>query len=66
MNQIKKDRARIGRIYSQRCSGIVIPIMEVPAIFKVGMDALEGGADDQAIGDALLAAVEKVRCDEQL
>lgn len=59
----KNDSARISRIYSQRCSGKVIPIIEVPRIYGIARDLLDGGADDQAIGDAMLAYVEKVRCE---
>lgn len=55
------DEKRIERAYLSRCSGIAINVMDIPKVFKVGKDALDGGADDAALGDAIAAFVETIR-----
>lgn len=60
--QQNADAARIQRIYGQRCSGITIPILKTVDVFKVGEAAIAQGADDAALGDAIAAYVETIRC----
>jgi len=52
---------RIERIYAQRCSGIAIPIMKIGDVFKVAERAIDAGADDQALGDAIRQYVDTIR-----
>ena len=57
----KAASARVSRIYAQRCSGVQINILDTVKVFKVGMEALIAGGDDQTIGDTIAAFVETIR-----
>jgi hypothetical protein len=58
----KKDiDRRITKAFNARCSGIPIPMMSIPGIFRVGREAIAAGADDEALGDAIAKAVELVK-----
>lgn len=42
--------ARVERLFYQYCTGIQIPVLKLPALFKLGVEAAEAGKDDGAIG----------------
>lgn len=58
---LNTDRKRVERAFYARCSGIAVNIMDIPRIFDAGMKAIESGADDAALGDAIAAFVETIR-----
>jgi hypothetical protein len=62
MTKAEKKRidSRISRVYSQSCHGIQIPIMEMSKIFKIGLDAVAAGADDDELGRRMRAYVDQV------
>jgi hypothetical protein len=55
--------ARISRLYGVNCSGITIPMLEIPAIFKVARAAVaaDPAMDDAALAAVIVAKVEEVR-----
>ena len=59
--QIAADEKRIERIYYQRCNGVQISIMDIGRVFKAGQVAVNAGADDTQVGDAIVAFVETIR-----
>jgi hypothetical protein len=66
MAKISKKQARLNdlrvqRVYGERCSGIQINVMDIGKVFKIGTDAIVAGADDQKLGDLLVAFVETIR-----
>jgi len=54
-------KARINRVYSARCSGIQIPMMEVLKVWEVGMASCLLGDSDDVLGDKILAYVDTIR-----
>ncbi len=59
--QQKIDEYRINRAYAKNCSGLQIDIMNIGAVFKAGERAIAAGADDVALGVALLDFVNTIR-----
>lgn len=57
----KKLDAMIDRIYRENCSGIVIPMLSIPKIFKAGRDAWNNTESEEAVKNAVLMTVETVR-----
>ena len=57
----KATDARIDRIYSKRCSGIQVNVMDLGKIFDHARKIAATGADDAALGDSLLAYVNIIR-----
>lgn len=52
---------KVTRLASRAVAGIVIPIMEIPAICKVGQKAAAEGADDAGITAAMAAYIKTIR-----
>ena len=52
--------AEISAIYYAHCSGIVIPMLQIPSIFAAARAARERGEDMRA---AIVARVDAIRCD---
>jgi hypothetical protein len=59
--QKKKDDARIQRLYTARCSGIQINIMDIGKVFKVAEAGIVAGMDDATLGDVIFAYVNEIR-----
>jgi hypothetical protein len=58
--QNKADKA-IDKVYNECCSGITIPMMQIPNIFAEGRKALAEGRD---LKQAIVAFVETIRTDK--
>ena len=56
----KKAKARVEKIYYDRCRGMQIDIMKISQVFAVGVAAVQAGDDDQAIGDKVFAFVQSI------
>jgi len=52
---------RINALYCRLCSGVQIDIMDIGKVFKAGYAAIEGGATDEALGEAIVAFVQTIR-----
>lgn len=57
----KLAETKVERAYYKRCSGITINIMDIPKVFKVGLQAIEDGLDGEALEDCIAAYVETIR-----
>lgn len=58
----KAAEKQVEQAYYSMCSGVVINIMDIPKVFKVGLDALANGADDvelQAVIYTFVRSIEK-------
>ncbi len=55
-----KAEKRIDAAFTATSRGVLIPILEIPGIFKAGRAAIAAGADDAALAEAIKAAVTKV------
>ena len=53
--------ARIQRLYSLRCSGIQINIMDIGKVFKVAEAGIAANMDDAQLGDVIHAYVNQIR-----
>ncbi len=53
--------ARIQRAYGLACSGIQINLLDIPKVYAEGRKAIEAGADDAALQEAIKAFVAKIR-----
>lgn len=51
---------KIEAIYYKRCSGIAVPILKISEIFEAGRVAIMEGLDDEALGDRILEATQRV------
>ena len=49
----KAAEEKVSKLFAQNCSGIRIPIMKLPALMKLGLDALAVGKTDKEVGDLL-------------
>jgi hypothetical protein len=49
----KQTEDRVSRLFHQNCTGIQIPMMKLPALMKLGVEAVEAGKTDKEIGDLL-------------
>lgn len=61
----KQDKAndnRISVIYGRECSGVQIPMLEIPNIFRRGREAIAAGADDAALAKTIIEYVAAIRC----
>jgi hypothetical protein len=54
----KKLDKEIGRIYHANCSGIQIPMMDIPKVFAAGRRAYVEGRD---MKDAIVSYVDSIR-----
>jgi hypothetical protein len=64
MRKTKEEKAleaRITRLYGQVASGVQIPMMEVPKVWKVAHAAVAAGESDEQVASAIAAYVAKVR-----
>jgi hypothetical protein len=59
--QKKAMDRRIEQAYYRRCSGIQIDIMDIGKVFAAGRTALENGADEAGLEDAIVQFVETIR-----
>jgi len=59
--EIKARDARIQKAYLATCSGIQIPILDMPKVWKVGIASIERGADDATLGADIRSFVETIR-----
>lgn len=59
--QLKKVDARINRAYVTSCQNVQIPMMKIPEVFKVGREAIEAGADDEALKAKIVEFVQTIR-----
>jgi hypothetical protein len=59
--QKKLNDQRIQRLYSARCSGIQIDIMDIGKVFAVAEAGIVAGLDDQGLGDVIFAYVNGIR-----
>lgn len=59
--QKKLNDSRINRLYSQRCSGVQINIMDIGKVFKVAEAGIVAGMDDQQLGDVIVAYANEIR-----
>lgn len=59
--QQKIDENRINRAFNQACSGVQIPMLDIPKVFRAGQAAIDAGADDAALTEAVVAFVETIR-----
>jgi len=59
--QKKIDDARIDKQYGLRCSGIQIDIMDISKVFREGQKAIDNGADDATLGQAIFDFVQTIR-----
>ena len=57
----KLNDERIERAFYRHCSNIQIDVMHLSKVFAVGRSAIANGADDDALGAALLAFVNTIR-----
>ena len=59
----KAQNDRISRIYTRRCSGVQVNIMDLDKIDKVAKDALAADPviSDEALGDKIAAFVQTIR-----
>jgi len=59
--QEKIDDARIEKQYGLRCGGIQIDIMDISKVFREGQKAIDNGADDATLGQAIFDFVQTIR-----
>jgi len=61
--QEKINEARINSLYSKRCSGIQIDIMDIGKVFKAGEAAIAANSaiSDEALEDAIYNFVQTIR-----
>lgn len=59
--QIKAAEKRVEKAYYARCSGIEINVMDIHKVFKVGMEAIAFGANDEVLGDKVFEFVQTIR-----
>ena len=52
---------RIERLYYASCSGVTIPLFDIPKVFAAGRVAVADGADDAAVTAAIVAFVATIR-----
>ena len=52
---------RIETVFYARCPRVQVGILDIGKIFKVGYAAIREGADDQVIGDRLVAFIATIR-----
>jgi hypothetical protein len=57
----KLNDAKIEKLYSESCSGVQIPMMDIGKVFAAGRQAIAAGADDAGITAAIVAVVESIR-----
>lgn len=55
------DDKRISAAYHARCNGIQVSVMDLGKIYKAGQGAIDAGANDAALGDAVAAFVDTIR-----
>lgn len=54
---------RISHAFSKACSGIQIPMLKIPAIWKIGRALIDAGVDDATLQQGLFKACQAVRVD---
>lgn len=60
--QKKLNEQRIQRLYSQRCSGIEINIMDIGKVFKVAENAIAASdISDEDLGNLIYAYTNEIR-----
>lgn len=52
---------RIEKAYYRRCSGVQIDIMDISKVFRAGLAALERGADELELEQAIVDFVQTIR-----
>lgn len=57
----KLAEQRVEQAFYRRCSGIQIRVLDMPKIFKAGLQAVAEGLDDTALGDRVAAIVDTLR-----
>lgn len=57
----KLAEARVDRAYRAACSGIQVPMLELPKIFAHGLARVAAGDDDAALAASVRAYVETIR-----
>lgn len=57
----KRANKRIERLYYASCSGVTIPLYDIPKVFAAGRVAVDAGGDDAAVTKAIVAFVETIR-----
>jgi hypothetical protein len=50
----KATEKRVERIFYAYCNRVQIPIMRLPKLFKLGVEAADAGKTDAEIGELLL------------
>jgi hypothetical protein len=62
IKQTKAERAMdrlIDQIYRERCSGMQISVMRIPALFRMARTAIQAGETRDQVGDRMVAFVEQ-------
>ena len=59
--QLKKVDARINAAYKVVGNCVEINMMDIPKVFKAGRDAIEAGADDEALKARLAEVLQSIR-----
>lgn len=57
----KRINKRIEALYYASCSGVTIPLYDIPKVFAAGRVAVEAGGNDAAVTAAIVAFVETIR-----
>jgi hypothetical protein len=57
----KAISARIEKAYGLACAGVQVNLLDISKIFEAGRKAIESGADDAALQEAIKAFVATIR-----